>query len=217
MSTAHTLSTMTRRSLPVWSLITVAVVIGGCSNDVDVRAASDRTTTTTTTTRPESSLEPSERETTGGSDSETGTGGGNDTGNETVDSILDEIGIEIPDLTIPEVSLPDLSIPEMTMPDGLPLTIPQIDGELGDCVELGLDFAKLAVGGLSSGTDTSDSEARLKAALPADLQDDLKIVIDAYQRMNDEGLLEGIDVLTDESFNNANNAIGDWLTKNCEG
>ena len=39
----------------------------------------------------------------------------------------------------------------------------------------------------------------------------------AYQRMNDEGLLEGIDVLTDESFNNANNAIGDWLTKNCEG
>ena len=57
--------------------------------------------------------------------------------------------------------------------------------------------------------------AKVKPKVPADLQDDLKVVGDAYAKAAKAGIVKAPQVLDEPGFRKANKAIGEWLSKEC--
>lgn len=113
-----------------------------------------------------------------------------------------------------EFDLPDLTIPDLTIPDEVGDTVDQIS----DCSDVVLAYTQLAITVLQGdGAQAKVDEvlAKVKPKVPADLQDDLKVVGDAYAKAAKVGIVKAPQVLDEPGFRKANKAIGDWLSKEC--
>ena len=113
-----------------------------------------------------------------------------------------------------EFELPDLTIPDLTIPDEVGDTVEQIS----DCSDVVLAYTQLAITVLQGdGAQAKVDEvlAQVKPKVPADLQDDLKVVGDAYAKAAKVGIVKAPQVLDEPGFRRANKAIGDWLSKEC--
>lgn len=113
-----------------------------------------------------------------------------------------------------EFELPDLTIPDLTIPDEVGDTVDQIS----DCSDVVLAYTQLAITVLQGdGAQAKVDEvlAKVKPKVPADLQDDLKVVGDAYAKAATVGIVKAPQVLDEPGFRKANKAIGDWLSKEC--
>jgi hypothetical protein len=103
-------------------------------------------------------------------------------------------------------STPDTSLPDL--------------GDLDDCVGLAGTYAGLAfsvIGGPDAAAEAQPVIDELRPRLPEDLQDDLDVVADAFTRIVEDGVLEGIGALADSDFQEANGNITDYLQENCLG
>lgn len=113
-----------------------------------------------------------------------------------------------------DFELPDITIPDLTIPDEVGDTVDQIS----DCSDVVLAYTQLAITVLQGdGAQAQVDEvlAKVKPKVPADLQDDLKVVGDAYAKAAKVGIVKAPQVLDEPGFRKANKAIGDWLSKEC--
>ncbi|MFZ4518928.1 MAG: hypothetical protein ACOYOP_11090 [Microthrixaceae bacterium] len=90
--------------------------------------------------------------------------------------------------------------------------------QLEDCADLASAFFGLTAG-VIGGPDTLQSAVddldKVRDQFPQSVQDDLDVVIDAYQVVAEQGVLEGADELTSQEFLDANTAITDFLQEQC--
>jgi len=110
--------------------------------------------------------------------------------------------------------LPDPTIPDLTIPDDVGDTV----GKVSDCSDVVLAYTQLAITVLQGdGAQAQVDEvlAKVRPKVPADLQDDLKVVGDAYAKAAKVGIVKAPQVLDEPGFRKANKAIGDWLSKEC--
>lgn len=127
-----------------------------------------------------------------GSDSRDSEGGSSDRGNSSERDDAD---------ATPDTSLPDL-------------------GDLDDCVGLAGTYAGLAfsvIGGPDAAAEAQPVIDELRPRLPEDLQEDLDVVADAFTRIVEDGVLEGIAALADSDFQEANGNVTGYLQENCLG
>jgi len=112
------------------------------------------------------------------------------------------------------LDVPDPTIPDLTIPDDVGDTV----GKVSDCSDVVLAYTQLAITVLQGdGAQAQVDEvlAKVKPKVPADLQDDLKVVGDAYAKAAKVGIVKAPQVLDEPGFRKANKAIGDWLSKEC--
>ena len=113
-----------------------------------------------------------------------------------------------------DLDLPDITIPDFTIPDEVGDTV----GQISDCSDVVLAYTQLAITVLQGdGAQAQVDEvlAKVRPKVPADLQDDLKVVGDAYAKAAKAGIVKAPQVLDEPGFRKANKAIGDWLSKEC--
>lgn len=114
--------------------------------------------------------------------------------------------------------VPDLSVPDLTVPEELADELGDTVDQLGNCSDVVLAYTQLAITVLEGdGAQRKVDEilSKVRAKVPADLQDDLKVVGDAYANAAKAGIVNAPEVLDDPGFRTANKAIGDWLSKEC--
>jgi len=114
--------------------------------------------------------------------------------------------------------VPDLSVPDLTVPEELADELGDTDDQLGDCSDVVLAYTQLAITVLEGdGAQEKVDEvlSKVRPKVPADLQDDLKVVGDTYARAAKAGIVNAPEVLDDPGFRKANKAIGDWLSTEC--
>jgi len=92
------------------------------------------------------------------------------------------------------------------------------DGGLADCGEILKAYAQLAASA-AKGKDAAASAEKtlddLAAKLPANLQDDLAVVADAFGQIASKGVVEGASALTTSEFVKANEHILGYLRDDC--
>jgi hypothetical protein len=92
------------------------------------------------------------------------------------------------------------------------------DGGLADCGEILKAYAQLAATA-AKGKDAAASAQKtlddLAAKLPADLQDDLAVVADAFGQIAAKGVVDGASALTTSEFVKANEHILGYLRDDC--
>ncbi|MFM7062370.1 MAG: hypothetical protein ACKO04_02590 [Actinomycetes bacterium] len=104
------------------------------------------------------------------------------------------------------------------MPEELADELGDTVDQLGNCSDVVLAYTQLAITVLEGdGAQRKVDEilSKVRAKVPADLQDDLKVVGDAYANAAKAGIDNAPEVLDDPGFRTANKAIGDWLSKEC--
>ena len=109
---------------------------------------------------------------------------------------------------------PDLTIPDLTIPGDVGDTV----GKVSDCSDVVLAYTQLAITvlqGEGAQAQVDEVLAKVRPKVPADLQDDLKVVGDAYAKAAKVGIVKAPQVLDEPGFRTANKAIGDWLSKEC--
>ncbi len=114
--------------------------------------------------------------------------------------------------------VPDLSVPDLTVPEELADELGDTVDQLGDCSDVVLAYTQLAITVLEGDGAQQKVDkvlAKVRPKVPADLQDDLKVVGDTYARAARAGIVNAAEVLDDPGFRTANKAIGDWLGKEC--
>jgi hypothetical protein len=122
-----------------------------------------------------------------------------------------------PTTTTPDPSdpdLPDLTIPDLTIPGEVGDTV----GKISDCSDVVLAYTQLAITVLQGDQAQAAVDEvldKVRPKVPADLQDDLKVVGDAYAKAAKVGIVKAPQVLDEPDFRKANKAIGDWLSKEC--
>ncbi|MDQ2677360.1 MAG: hypothetical protein M3Y51_01350 [Actinomycetota bacterium] len=103
---------------------------------------------------------------------------------------------------------------------GIDDMLEQFESELGvagECLDLLMKYAELMASafGMMPGSSSRESVvAELRAALPADLHDELQVISDALASVESGGI-SGMGALADEEFTAANDAIVDWLETSC--
>ena len=113
-----------------------------------------------------------------------------------------------------ELDLPDITIPDITIPGDVGDTV----GKVSDCSDVVLAYTQLAITvlqGDDAQAQVDEVLAKVRPKVPADLQDDLKVVGDAYAKAAKVGIVKAPQVLDEPEFRTANKAIGDWLSKEC--
>lgn len=195
--------------------LVVSLLIGACTNGINAQTAADEREPATSTTV-ESSGEPSAT-TRPGSEIPVNPGDTPEDSSDPSSSTPDDTFPEftIPELTTPDggpLTVPEFTIPDLTTPDGTPLTIPEVDQA---CIDSATAFANLTLDGLQNGEGYQDAKQQLAEDLPAELQDELTTITDAYDKLHDEGFLGAADALASDEFTNAINDLGEWLTAGC--
>ena len=112
------------------------------------------------------------------------------------------------------LDLPDITVPDITIPGDVGDTV----GKVSDCSDVVLAYTQLAITvlqGEDAQAQVDEVLAKVKPKVPADLQDDLKVVGDTYAKAAKVGIVKAPQVLDDPAFRKANKAIGDWLSKEC--
>ena len=92
------------------------------------------------------------------------------------------------------------------------------DGGLADCGEILKAYAQLAataVKGKDAAASAEKTLADLAPKLPADLQDDLAVVGDAFGQIAAKGVVDGASALTASDFVTANEHILGYLRDDC--
>ena len=109
---------------------------------------------------------------------------------------------------------PDLTVPDISVPGDAGDAV----GKVSDCSDVVLAYTQLAITvlqGEGAQAQVDEVLAKVKPKVPADLQDDLQVVGDAYAKAAKVGIVKAPQVLDDPEFRTANKAIGDWLSKEC--
>ena len=92
------------------------------------------------------------------------------------------------------------------------------DGGLADCGEILKAYGQLAATA-AKGKDAAASAEKtlddLATKLPADLQDDLAVVADAFGQIASKGVVDGASALTTSEFVKANEHILGYLRDDC--
>ena len=107
-----------------------------------------------------------------------------------------------------------LDTPDLTIPGDVGDTV----GKVSDCSDVVLAYTQLAITvlqGEDAQAQVDEVLAKVRPKVPADLQDDLKVVGDAYAKAAKVGIVKAPQVLDEPGFRMANKAIGDWLSKEC--
>jgi hypothetical protein len=190
--------------------LVVSLLIGACTNGINAQTAAEEREPATSTTV-ESSGEPSAT-TRPGSEIPVNPGDTPEDSSDPSSSNPDDSDPDTSTDPFPDDTFPEFTIPELTTPDGTPLTIPEVDEA---CVDSATAFANLTLDGLQNGEGYQDAKQQLAEDLPAELQDELTTITDAYDKLHDEGFLGAADALASDEFTNAINDLGEWLTAGC--
>ena len=124
-------------------------------------------------------------------------------------------GVTVPEMSIPDMSIPDVSIPQLT----------------GDCAELQKGMPDLTDPSKVNQEDLDAYYAKLKAAVPADLKDDVDTVKTAFQpfydalarangdmtkAIQDPDAQKAMQALSDSDVSSSLQALGTWVTNGCK-
>jgi hypothetical protein len=93
-----------------------------------------------------------------------------------------------------------------------------VGGGLADCGEILKAYGQLAATALKGKEAAASAEKTLDALaaeLPADLQDDLAVVADAFGQIAAKGVVEGASALTSSEFVKANEHLLGYLRDDC--
>jgi len=91
-----------------------------------------------------------------------------------------------------------------------------IGGELGDCLAMAAAYGALFTDAFLPGaTGLEDSVNAFKDRLPSDLHDEIDTIAVAFATIDEQGILSAGDALDTDEFNDANDALSQYLEVEC--
>jgi hypothetical protein len=110
----------------------------------------------------------------------------------------------------------DLGDVQDQVQDGLD-QLDDIGGQLGDCLAIAAAYGVLFTDAFLPGASgLEDSVNDFKDRLPSELHDDVDTIAAAFATIDDQGILAAGDALDTDEFNNANDAITQYLEVECQ-
>jgi hypothetical protein len=110
----------------------------------------------------------------------------------------------------------DLGDVQDQVQDGLD-QLDDFGGELGDCLSMAAAYASLYTDAFLPGASgLEDSVKAFKDRLPSDLHDEIDTIAAAFGTIDEEGILSAGDALDTDQFNDANDAVTEYLQVECQ-